>query len=80
MENTGNRYMQYEAWECWRNGEPLPVDLYYSLVDAGLNPEALIQAFDDDVSPPLNDGVLAQVMEREDEYQMFKRMKEDING
>ena len=38
--------LEYEAIEILKNGEPLPVDLYISLNNSGIDPEFLIQQFE----------------------------------
>lgn len=35
----------HRAWRCWRYGEPLPVDVYGSLLRLGIIPDSLTQAF-----------------------------------
>jgi hypothetical protein len=38
--------LEYEAIEILKTGEPLPVDLYISLNNSGINPEFLINQFE----------------------------------
>lgn len=40
------RYLLYRAWHFYKQGEPLPVDLFIVLTRVGIDPEDLLKRFE----------------------------------
>lgn len=45
------RWLLYQVWRYYRAGEPLPSDVYGTLVRRGFSPEAIEEAFDEGYTP-----------------------------
>lgn len=53
------RWLIYKAWHYYRQGEPLPLDIYSALYDEGIVPDSVIEAFDEGFKP--NDFILFHI-------------------
>jgi len=45
------RWLLYRVWRYYQAGEPLPIDVYGTLIRRGLSPEAIEEAFDEGHTP-----------------------------
>lgn len=57
------RYLIYEAWTHILNGNPIPVDIYWDLVDWRISPERLHGVLSEGHSLPLSQDMLEYIQD-----------------